>query len=98
MEEAKRAGMPVRLKVADTNDPSMQLYPSLGFVVASDEPLYVDMEMARTSLVAREALALVKSSLLFSDIIIPHSESNRDVVRQLDTHHARSTNSAGGGS
>jgi RimJ/RimL family protein N-acetyltransferase len=44
MDEAARAGLPVRLKVADTNDPSMRLYLRLGFVVASDEPVYIDME------------------------------------------------------
>lgn len=44
MEEAARAGLPVRLKVADTNDPSMRLYSRLGFVVVSDAPIYIDME------------------------------------------------------
>ena len=34
MEKARAAGLPVRLKVADNNDPSMRLYARLGFVSA----------------------------------------------------------------
>ena len=34
MEEARAAGLPVRLKVADNNDPSMRLCARVGFVSA----------------------------------------------------------------
>jgi RimJ/RimL family protein N-acetyltransferase len=44
MDEAGQAGLPVRLKVASTNDPSMQLYLRLGFVPIHAEPLYIEME------------------------------------------------------
>lgn len=44
MDEAARAGLPVRLKVASSNDPSMQLYLRLGFVPIETAPLYIDME------------------------------------------------------
>jgi len=44
MDEAAPAGLPVRLKVASTNDPSMRLYLRLGFVPIETAPLYIDME------------------------------------------------------
>jgi ribosomal protein S18 acetylase RimI-like enzyme len=44
MDEAAQAGLPVRLKVASSNDPSMQLYLRLGFVSIETAPLYIDME------------------------------------------------------
>lgn len=44
MAEASEAGVPVRLKVASTNDPSMRLYLRLGFVPIASEPLYIEME------------------------------------------------------
>jgi RimJ/RimL family protein N-acetyltransferase len=44
MDEAGQAGLPVRLKVASTNDPSMRLYLRLGFVPIHVEPLYIEME------------------------------------------------------
>jgi RimJ/RimL family protein N-acetyltransferase len=44
MNEAGQAGLPVRLKVASSNDPSMRLYLRLGFVPIAVEPLYVEME------------------------------------------------------
>jgi RimJ/RimL family protein N-acetyltransferase len=44
MDEAARAGLPVRLKVASSNDPSMRLYERLGFVPIAAVPLYIEME------------------------------------------------------
>jgi ribosomal protein S18 acetylase RimI-like enzyme len=44
MDEAGQAGLPVRLKVASTNDPSMRLYLRLGFVPIRTEPLHIEME------------------------------------------------------
>jgi RimJ/RimL family protein N-acetyltransferase len=44
MDEAARAALPVRLKVASSNDPSMQLYLRLGFVPTETAPLYIEME------------------------------------------------------
>lgn len=44
MDEAAQAGLPVRLKVASSNDPSMRLYLRLGFVPIETVPLYIDME------------------------------------------------------
>jgi ribosomal protein S18 acetylase RimI-like enzyme len=44
MDEATRNGLPVRLKVASTNDPSMRLYRRLGFVPIRTEPLSIEME------------------------------------------------------
>jgi ribosomal protein S18 acetylase RimI-like enzyme len=44
MDEAGRAALPVRLKVASTNDPSMRLYLRLGFVSIKTDPMYVEME------------------------------------------------------
>ncbi len=43
-DEAAEAGLPVRLKVASSNDPSMQLYLRLGFVPIETAPLYIEME------------------------------------------------------
>jgi ribosomal protein S18 acetylase RimI-like enzyme len=44
MDEAATAGLPVRLKVASSNDPSMRLYLRLGFEPIETTPLYLDME------------------------------------------------------
>lgn len=44
MDEATGNGLPVRLKVASTNDPSMRLYRRLGFVPIRTEPLSIEME------------------------------------------------------
>ncbi len=44
MHEAAAAGLPVRLKVASQNDPSMRLYERLGFVSIGATPLYIEME------------------------------------------------------
>jgi ribosomal protein S18 acetylase RimI-like enzyme len=44
MAEARAAGMPVRLKVASTNDPSMRLYARLGFAPIQEIPAYIEME------------------------------------------------------
>jgi ribosomal protein S18 acetylase RimI-like enzyme len=44
MGEAARDGLPVRLKVASSNDPSMRLYVRLGFQLIDAAPLYLEME------------------------------------------------------
>lgn len=44
MDEAGRMRLPVRLKVASSNDPSMRLYLRLGFVPIETVPLYIEME------------------------------------------------------
>lgn len=44
MDEAAAASLPVRLKVASSNDPSMRLYVRLGFVPITTVPLYIEME------------------------------------------------------
>jgi hypothetical protein len=44
MDEATRAGLPLRLKVADANDPSLQLYLRLGFHQIANVPAYLEME------------------------------------------------------
>jgi ribosomal protein S18 acetylase RimI-like enzyme len=44
MDEAAGNGLPVRLKVASTNDPSMRLYLRLGFAPIRSEPLFIEME------------------------------------------------------
>jgi ribosomal protein S18 acetylase RimI-like enzyme len=44
MNEAARAGLPVRLKVASSNDPPMRLYLRLGFVPLKTDPMYLEME------------------------------------------------------
>lgn len=44
MDEARAAGLPVHLKVADNNDPSMRLYVRLGFVPIEQIPAYIAME------------------------------------------------------
>jgi ribosomal protein S18 acetylase RimI-like enzyme len=49
MDEAAGAGLPVRLKVASSNDPSMRLYLRLGFRPISSIPFYVEMEWRATS-------------------------------------------------
>ena len=43
MDEAARAGIPVRLTVASSNDPSLRLYQRLGFVETGAVPMYVEM-------------------------------------------------------
>src|SRR4051794_36843744 len=44
MGEAAETALPVRLKVASSNDPSMRLYLRLGFVPIASDPLYIEME------------------------------------------------------
>jgi ribosomal protein S18 acetylase RimI-like enzyme len=44
MAEAARGGLPVRLKVASSNAPSMRLYLRLGFAPILHDPLYIEME------------------------------------------------------
>jgi ribosomal protein S18 acetylase RimI-like enzyme len=44
MDEAAGIGVPVRLKVADANDPSLRLYRRLGFRQISEAPAYLEME------------------------------------------------------
>jgi ribosomal protein S18 acetylase RimI-like enzyme len=44
MNEARAARLPVRLKVASSNDPSLRLYQRLGFEPIETAPLYVAME------------------------------------------------------
>jgi ribosomal protein S18 acetylase RimI-like enzyme len=46
MNEAAATGLPVRLKVASSNDPSMRLYLRLGFVPIQSVPLYIELEWA----------------------------------------------------
>ena len=47
MEEAARAEVPVRLKVADANDPSLKLYLRLGFRPIETAPFYIELEWRR---------------------------------------------------
>ena len=44
MDEAAAAGLPVRLKVADANDPSLKLYVRLGFTPIETAPFYIELE------------------------------------------------------
>ena len=44
MDEAAAGGIPVRLKVADVNDPSLRLYLRLGFRRIDEAPLYMELE------------------------------------------------------
>ena len=44
MDEAAAAGIPVRLKVADANDPSLKLYLRLGFTPIEEAPFYIELE------------------------------------------------------
>jgi ribosomal protein S18 acetylase RimI-like enzyme len=44
MDEARTARLPVRLKVASSNDPSLRLYKRLGFAPIETVPLYIEME------------------------------------------------------
>jgi hypothetical protein len=44
MDEAAAMDLPVRLKVASSNDPSMRLYLRLGFVPIETVPLYIELE------------------------------------------------------
>jgi RimJ/RimL family protein N-acetyltransferase len=52
MDEAARDGVPVRLKVASSNDPSMRLYQRLGFLPIEAVPFYVEMEWKAPSPIA----------------------------------------------
>jgi ribosomal protein S18 acetylase RimI-like enzyme len=49
MDEARAAGLPVRLQVASSNDPSMRLYARLGFVPIQETPAYIEMEWNATA-------------------------------------------------
>lgn len=44
MDEAAQAKVPVRLKVADANDPSLKLYLRLGFRPIDTAPFYIELE------------------------------------------------------
>ena len=44
MDEAAALRLPVRLKVASSNDPSMRLYLRLGFVPVESVALYIELE------------------------------------------------------
>ena len=44
MDEAAADGLPVRLKVADANDPSLRLYERLGFQPIESVPAYIELE------------------------------------------------------
>jgi RimJ/RimL family protein N-acetyltransferase len=44
MDEARNAGIPFRLKVASSNDPSLRLYLRLGFVPIEEIPAYIELE------------------------------------------------------
>jgi ribosomal protein S18 acetylase RimI-like enzyme len=44
MDEAAASGLPVRLTVASSNDPSMRLYLRLGFVPIDSVPLFIELE------------------------------------------------------
>jgi RimJ/RimL family protein N-acetyltransferase len=44
MDEARGAGIPFRLKVASSNDPSLRLYLRLGFVPIHEVPAYIELE------------------------------------------------------
>jgi ribosomal protein S18 acetylase RimI-like enzyme len=44
MDEAARAALPVRLKVASSNDPSLRLYLRLGFRPIEEIPAYIELE------------------------------------------------------
>jgi ribosomal protein S18 acetylase RimI-like enzyme len=44
MDEAAKARLPVRLKVASSNDPSIRLYQRLGFAPIDSTSLYLEME------------------------------------------------------
>jgi ribosomal protein S18 acetylase RimI-like enzyme len=49
MDEAGAAGLPVRLEVASSNDPSMRLYLRLGFVPIQSVALYIGLEWTSAS-------------------------------------------------
>jgi ribosomal protein S18 acetylase RimI-like enzyme len=49
MADARAKGLPVRLKVASSNDPSMRLYVRLGFVPIHSVPLYIELEWTSAS-------------------------------------------------
>jgi ribosomal protein S18 acetylase RimI-like enzyme len=44
MAEALRKGLPLRLKVASSNDPSLRLYLRLGFQPIVTDPVYIELE------------------------------------------------------
>lgn len=52
IDEAKRSGLPVRLKVASDNDPSMRLYLRLGFTTIETTETYLEMEWRGNRLAA----------------------------------------------
>jgi ribosomal protein S18 acetylase RimI-like enzyme len=54
MDEAAAAGIPVELKVASSNDPSMRLYLRLGFVPVETHLMYIDMRWWPPGLRPRE--------------------------------------------
>ena len=64
MDEARAAGLPVRLKVADNNDASMRLYARLGFVPIQEIPAYIEMD-ARARL---QAVPKTKQIGYYSDM------------------------------
>jgi ribosomal protein S18 acetylase RimI-like enzyme len=47
MDEAARNKLPISLKVASSNDPSMGLYLRLGFLPVEEVPFYIGMEYRR---------------------------------------------------
>ncbi len=52
MEDARAAGLPVRLHVAPSNDPSPPLYLRLGFARIDETPMYMELEWKGTNEVA----------------------------------------------
>jgi ribosomal protein S18 acetylase RimI-like enzyme len=44
MQEGTESDLPVRLKVADANDPSLRFYVNLGFVPIQEIPAYIEIE------------------------------------------------------
>lgn len=44
MDEAAAAAIPLRLKVASANDPSLRLYSRLGFKPIQEIPAYIELE------------------------------------------------------
>jgi ribosomal protein S18 acetylase RimI-like enzyme len=46
LEQARETGLPVRLKVASTNDAAKRLYLRLGFVAIDSDPLFSEMQWA----------------------------------------------------
>jgi ribosomal protein S18 acetylase RimI-like enzyme len=44
MDEAAAGGVPLRLMVADANDPSLKLYQRLGFRQIDEAVMYIELE------------------------------------------------------